>query len=431
MISPARATAYDLLRRIEARRIFSDDALHSEAIRRLDERDRRLVTEIVYGSLRWRGLLDDALAAASDRPWRKVSPGIRTLLRMSLYQMWFMDRVPDHALVNDAAELAKTGLGRGVPGYVNAVLRRLARERPWTRDALRQKAPPWVRVSLPRWLWERWAARYGEERAEKFALSLNRPPRPSARRGAEGERLPAGASVSDLVPGTYFLDTVDAEAEGSGTEFIQYQDEASQLIPHLLGPIKGWKIWDACAAPGGKAVILRRECGETGRVIAVDCSVERILRMARLVRVEWGAPLDVVAADARRPAPFNVRFDAVLADVPCSGLGTLRRNPEIKWRFRPEEFARLAESQKGILRSVAESVRVGGYLLYSTCSTEPEENERVVEDFLSGRSDFRLQRPLYPRGIEAWTGPDGMVRTFPSERLWDGMFAALLVRHRE
>jgi 16S rRNA (cytosine967-C5)-methyltransferase len=429
MVSPARQVCFELLRRIESRLLFSDDALNSKSMAGLEVRDRHLATEIVYGSLRWQGSLDYVLAAAGSRPWQEVMPEAKVLLRMSLYQLWKMDRIPDHALVNDAVDLAKRELRKGVDRYINAVLRHLARARPWAEEACMRKAPPWVQVSLPRWLCERWVARYGPEAAREFALSLTRPPRAAVRWDFGSDKpLPPDLIASDLVPGACFTASADAAGDSAENRRYDYQDEASQLIPHLLGPTPEWRIWDACAAPGGKCAILRRKCGAGGHVVASDLRRERILRLADSAGSEGGARVEAIIADAEKPAPFRVRFDAVLADVPCSGLGTLRRNPEIKWHFRAERLASLQKIQERILRSAAEAVREGGYLLYSTCSTEPEENEQVVESFLGANPAFSLECPRHPGGIERWTGPDGMVRTFPADRLWDGFFAALLKR---
>jgi 16S rRNA (cytosine967-C5)-methyltransferase len=434
MISPARRLSFKLLSRIESNHVFSDDALNSEDINRLDVRDRHLTTEIVYGTLRWQAALDHVLANLSSRLWEEVSPEARILLRMSLYQMWKMDRIPDHALVNDAVELAKHKLGKGIERYLNGILRRLTRTRPWNANEFLQDAPAWVRVSLPQWLWERWSKRYGEQAARDFALSLNMLPQASFRfnRAPESaEQFPFAAVASDLVPDAY-IQTSDNREPGSGgidSTLLQFQDEASQLIPHLLGSdSRGWKVWDACAAPGGKTSILCRLCGESGRVTASDLRWARILRLLRLIKSSDIFKVDVIAADACQPAPFHECFNAVVADVPCSGLGTLRRNPEIKWHFKPEEFTSLQRTQNQILNSVSKSVRTGGYLLYSTCSTEPEENEQVIESFMNTHGDFTLERPVYPPGIEKWICRDNMIRTFPGARIWDGFFAALLVR---
>ena len=425
MISPARKLSYQLLSQIESRHAFSDDALNSDDIERLDVRDRHLTTEIVYGTLRWQALLDYLLAGKSSVPWQQVEPEAKILLRMSLYQMWQMDRIPDHALVYDAVELAKRKLGRGIDRFINGILRHLGRTRPWTNDEIINAAPAWVRASLPEWLWERWSARYGETTASEFASSLNRLPQPAFRiTERNAEQLPVGTARSDLVPGA----GIRVAAQDDRNRDLRYQDEASQMIPYVLGSISGCRIWDSCAAPGGKAAILAALCGERGIVVASDLHIERVSRMAGLLNRQRPKP-ELLVADAAKPAPFGGCFDAVIADVPCSGLGTLRRNPEIKWRFVPNDFASLQQTQKRILESVSGAVRGGGRLLYSTCSTEPEENENVIESFLRSRPDFSLESPSSPPGVEKWTGKDKMVRTFPSARLWDGFFAALLRRH--
>jgi|WetSurMetagenome_2_1015567.scaffolds.fasta_scaffold74872_2 16S rRNA (cytosine967-C5)-methyltransferase len=432
-ISPARTACYKLLCDIESRRLYSDDALNSERMLGLEIRDRHLTTEIVYGTLRWQALLDYVLSGASTRLWPKVHSGAKILLRMSLYQMWKMDRIPEYALVNDAVELAKRELGQGIDGYVNGILRNLTRTHPWKENDFLRRAPQWIQVSLPEWLYKRWCARFGEGAAQDFALSLNQPPQAAVRAFNETKNeaaFPFAVMNSDLVPGAFIkTDAADAGAEENlDPPTFQFQDEASQLIPHLLHPQWGWKIWDACAAPGGKTGILGKICGDSGRVIASDLRRERIVRLVQFLNNSGMHTTDVLVADARQPVPFLSCFDAVLADVPCSGLGTLRRNPEIKWQFQKQEFAGLQETQKRILHNVSSAVRVGGWLLYSTCSTEPEENEQVIKAFLDAHPGFCLQKPEYPPGIEKWTSRDSMVRTYPSKHLWDGFFASLMMR---
>jgi 16S rRNA (cytosine967-C5)-methyltransferase len=426
MIAPARKLAYRILQRIELNRAFSDDALHSRAVDSLEIRDRNLVTEIVYGTLRWQGTLDYILEKMSSRPWADVVPGARVLLRMGVYQMWRMDRIPDHALIFDAVELAKRELGKGIDRYLNGVLRNLARNRAWEEIGFLAEAPVWHRVSLPSWLWDRWEARFGAGTAMEFALSLNQRPQQAFRISAGcGAELPVGAAYSDLVPFAA-VRALSSTVEDGGPE--NQQDEASQLIPYLMDPQPTWRIWDACAAPGGKTAVLRNICMGAGRVVASDLRRDRVLRVAQLLGDTATRGADLLVADASRPAPFRCPFDAVLADAPCSGLGTLRRNPEIKWRFKPGTLKSLQQEQTRILSAVSASVRAGGRLLYSTCSTEPEENEQVVESFLKAHPDFVLRAPEFPPGIQKWVGTDQMVRTFPSTRLWDGFFAALMER---
>jgi 16S rRNA (cytosine967-C5)-methyltransferase len=345
--------------------------------------------------------------------------------------------VTDESLSNVVYEPhPKTELGKGIDRYLNGILRNLTRTRPWLRRESLQDAPQWTKVSLPKWLWNRWEKRFGKPLAESFAVSLNVPPRRALHIVEKPElpvRFPFEVTESDIVPDAYIRSESESKAvfNDRNALLFQYQDEASQLVPHLVGDdVAGWRIWDACAAPGGKSVILGKICGDSGRLIASDLRSDRILRMVEAIRKSGLSKVDVVIADASKSAPFRQCFDAVLADVPCSGLGTLRRNPEIKWRFRIERFDALQNIQKQIIHNVSEVVRVGGRLLYSTCSTEPEENEQVIESFLSAHPGFRLEEPTNPPGIRNYICPDKMIRTFPGVRLWDGFFAALLVRHK-
>lgn len=430
MISPARKICFDFLIKIESRRAFSDDVLNSDAVNTVDIRDRHLVTEIVYGTLRRQILLDYFLASAGSRPWMDVETGVKILLRMSLYQMWFMDRIPDHALVHDAVELGKKYVKKGAGRYINGILRHFSRRRPWNDARTLNHAPEWVRFSLPRWLWKRWIQRFGKDAAAAYAESLTMPPATTLRLGKRYDfgKLPFRVRESDIVPGAYVRTEKSIEKNTQSHECLPYQDEASQLIPHLMGDIDGWRVWDACAAPGGKTSILCGIAGDSGFIVASDRSGERIQHLKNAIKNIEGTKPEIVITDAERPAPFRRCFDAVFADVPCSGLGTLRRNPEIKWRLRSSDLPLLHKKQLSILGSVSENVRGGGRLLYSTCSTEPEENEQVVERFLETHPDFRISRPVSPSGISAWIGNDSMVRTFPSSRRWDGFFAALMVR---
>ena len=427
MVSPARNIAFSLIERVETRRLNSDAAINDPEMERLDARDRHLAAEIIYGVLRRRATLDWLLAGRSSRPWKEIALKTKIVLRMSLYQLWMLDRIPDHAIVNDAVELAKRELGAGVSRYVNGILRGLARERPWNENGWLDKAPEYARVSLPPWLWTRWRKRFGRAEAKQYALSLLSPPRAAFRIVSPGIFHGDSASMeqSDIVPEAFFA--ADEDLVNGIPPGAYFQDEASQLIPWLAGtPEPGIKIWDACAAPGGKSAIFAAMPCEGMFLVSSDMSPRRAEHLHGVLRAA-AAPL-VLAADARLRPPFRSAFDLVCADVPCSGLGTLRRNPEIKWRIRPEDFGGLHETQSQILASVSTAVRPGGRLLYSTCSTEPEENERVIAEFLETHPDFRLQAPEYPAGIVRWTGSDLMVRTFPARRVWDGFYAALLVR---
>lgn len=445
MIAPARQAAYELLCRIELRQAHSDDVLHSEIVSSLELRDRNLVTEITYGTLRWQAWLDYILDGAISRSPDSVDRRARILLRLSLYQMARMDRMPAHAVINDAVELAKHNLRPGTAGFINGVLRTLGRQRPWVTPDFHRDCPIWVRVSLPRWLWIRWEARFGIDHACEYALSLTQPPQ-TAFRGKVGKTASSPSGISDgmderghsrLPPSTADVRPSDvvsgAYVVKEGKQFCpdddQYiQDEASQLIPHLFGPIEGARVWDACAAPGGKSAILIEKCGSSGWVISSDLELARARRMLEMLGRRGRGHSHIVVADAQRPPPFLIRFDAVLADVPCSGLGTLRRNPEIKWRLQPDWLPEFSRKQSRLLDSMAGAVLAGGLLIYSTCSTEPEENEQVIEDFLHVHPEFRILKPVLPPGIETWLDSRGLFRSYPDPRGWDGFFAALMVR---
>jgi 16S rRNA (cytosine967-C5)-methyltransferase len=400
---------------------------------RLVPRDRNLVTQIVYGTLRWTGWLDYVISRVCSRPWSSVDLRLKVILRMSLYQMAKMDRIPNHAILHDAVNLAKGMAGSEGGGFVNAILRQLTRTYPWEAGDFDRQCPPWINVSLPRWIWERWKKRFGAKRARDFALSLNDSPQGALRvPGGDKSKLPVTQfdriRSSEIVPGAHLYEGAPARMPPSAGQFW-IQDEASQLVPHLFGSISGWRIWDACAAPGGKSSILSDICGISGILICSDLRLNRAKRLRANLQAAGAQERSILVMDAARPPPFRTEFDAVLADVPCSGLGTVRRNPEIKWRVTSEELIAHQECQIGILEAISGSVRVGGLLLYSTCSTEPEENEQVIDRYLRSHPDFSLKYPSHPHGVERWLDGRGMFRSFPSTRKWDGLFAALMLRN--
>lgn len=331
-----------MLARVE-RGAKSDIAL-LEALRGLDSRDAALATQIVYGALRRRAQLDWLIGQASARPVGKLDPAVLRALRMGAYQLRFLERVPGHAAVNDSVELVKHAGVRSAAGFVNAVLRRLP-EIParWPDEALE--------YSMPAWLLEKWKRSLGGEDARRAALAALEEPAPAAR---DGRRMDEGAQSVvpwlDLRPGELFL--------------------------------------DVCAAPGNKTL----QAMEAGvRAVACDASLARLRGLL--------APCPRVQADAARGLPFGPVFDKILVDAPCTGTGTLGRNPEIRWRVTPEEIARQSQRQKAILREALACLKPGGRLVYSTCSLEPEENEHVVERAAGGRvKQMALRVPGRDRG---------------------------------
>jgi 16S rRNA (cytosine967-C5)-methyltransferase len=425
--SPARALALTTLRRVSTRTVTLADALAAPDAESLDPRERALLHELVLGTLRRRGWLDHALERLSSRPLERLSPGVLDALRLGTYQLLFL-RVPVHAAVSESVELARSVEPRSA-GFANAVLRRLQREGPPPEPDPDADPLGWLSTagSLPRWLAERWLARLGPEAAVARARAALEPPPTHFRLNPRFPDVAADLAAAGIesrptaVPG--------ALEAGSGrlTSFAErgalyVQDAGSQLVARLAAT--DGLVLDACAAPGGKALLLADLGGPGTRVIAAEGSRRRLGSLVRSI-VRWGAPnLWSVAADALHP-PFAPLFDGVLLDAPCSGLGTLARHPDIRWRLAPADLPRHAARQKALLHALAPLVRPGGRLVYATCSVEPEETEAVVVPFLEARPDFSVE-PL-----PAWAGPFFQGRfagTGPPRHRGDAFFAARLRR---
>lgn len=402
--------------------------LLDEAEARLeDARDRALLHELVLGTLRRRGWLDHVLAGISSRPLATLTPAVRDALRLGAYQLLFL-RTPAHAAVSEAVELARGAEPRAA-GFVNALLRRLQREGAPAEPDPASDPLGWLTTagSLPRWLAERWHARLGAPAAVARARAALEAPSSFVRLNprvatAHAQVEEAGVALEPgALPGALRASGpgLAALAE-AGLLFIH--DQGSQLVARLAAT--DGLLLDACAAPGGKALLLADLAGPCSRVVAAEASPKRLALMQRLAR-RWGAPrLSLLGADALAP-PFRREFDAVLLDAPCSGLGTLARNPDIRWRLDPRDLARHAARQRALLDSLARLVRPGAALVYATCSLEPEETHQVVDAFLAAQPGF-AQDPLpsWARGFER----AGRVEIEPVARGGDGFFAVRLRR---
>lgn len=459
-VSPAREVAYQILRRVESGRDFAADLLQSKQVSKLRDADRRLATELVMGVLRRRGELDFWIERISGKPLKYFDPEILTVLRMGVYQLRFLDRVPESAVVNEAVELAKAARKRSASGFVNAVLRKcvrppraLASKRAATEPgALPRESAEAALRSLPTWIAERWRRRWGSEATESLARASAAATRTILRiRGSADEREEVRRSLSlegvATLPARFashalFVASGSVQATRSFLEGqVVIQDEASQLVASLLAPQPGQSALDLCAAPGIKTSQIAEALGR-GILAASDVSVRRLRTMRELLSRFGPTPAAprFVRLDAARPLPFGIKFDRILVDVPCSGTGTLARNPEIKWRLRPEDLARLAELQAAILRNALAVLAPGGRLVYATCSLEPEENERVVERVLPravesmppGNAEYRLVAPAelileFP-ALSPFFDSRGYFRTRPDLHSMDGFFAAVIVR---
>lgn len=367
------------------------DRLAAGDVDTLPARDRAFLHELALGTLRRRAALDFVCARLLDSPFSRLDAPLKAALRLGAYQLLHM-RVPPRAAVSESVELARESAPRAA-GLVNAVLRRLAREGPPVFPDAATDPLGWMTSegSLPRWLALRWLARLGPAPAVARARTLLDPspnvfrfnPRvPDALERARAEGL---APRPLTVPGAWIAEGRAAALAAEGALYLQ--DQGSQMAAHLAA--EGALVLDACAAPGGKTTLLADLLGARGRVVAAEASLPRLQRMAGLVE-RWGVTsVRLVGADARRP-PFGRVFDSVLLDAPCTGLGTLSRHPDIRWRTAERDILRHARRQRELLESVAALVRPGGRLVYSVCSGEPEEGEQVVAAFLQAHPEFSL-----------------------------------------
>lgn len=427
MPTKARTLAFRILREVEGGGPTLAEALARPELNTLEPRERAFLHELVLGTLRHRGALDFALAPLVDRPLEKVHPPLLAALRMGAHQILNL-RVPDRAAVDESVELARSAKPFGT-GFVNAVLRRLVRDgaRAAPDPALDPAGFLTSTGSLPPWLATRWLAALGPQTAVARAQAFLSVPKASfrfnPRHGDAFAKAEAAGltALPGLVPGCFYATSgrpIELAEEGR----LYLQDEGSQLVAHLAaGP--GLRL-DMCAAPGGKALLMADLAGETGTVVAGEASPRRLAAMTSLA-ARWGsANLRVVAADALRP-PFRRAFAAVLLDAPCSGLGTIGRHPDIRWRARARDLPGHAQRQRAMLDRAASLVAAGGRLVYSVCSAEPEETVEVLLPFLAAHGEFR------PEPLPDWAAPfaDGdFARTVPERHGGDAFFAACL-RH--
>lgn len=452
MIAPARLAAFEVLRAVGSGRVDLGTALARVRQRLADERDRALAGEIATGTLRWQGAFDHVITVFANRPLRKLDPEVVDILRMTIFQLLHLDRIPASAAVKDAVDLAGKAGKRSAAGLVNALLRRVSRERdqlplpPRPGDAdNREASRAYLATTLshPEWLASRWLERYGFESAEAWERFDNSPAPLTLRvnsfrttrqeligrlsaRGVETEparHAPEGLVVRAGNPLSSGLD--------EGGLFV-VQDEASQLVALYAGARPAERVLDACASPGGKTTAMAAMMNGTGTMVASDIRGRRVDLLSRTVRRSGAPQVRIVQADAASALPFAAVFDRVLLDAPCSGLGTLRRDPDIRWRRKPDELQRLADAQLGMLHRMADVLAPGGAIVYATCSSEPEENDGVVDRFIAGDAGFRLVSPsdLHP-ALERFVEADGRFRTLPHRDGLEAFFAAMLVRAKD
>ena len=436
----ARGVAWHVLVRVDRDSAYADLALHA-ALREIDlgRRDRAFATELCYGGLRLRGRLDAALEKVLDRPLEHIELPLLNLLRLGAYQILFLGGVRSAAAVSESVELAKAAGLRRADGFVNAVLRSLVREADSISFPSLDEDPVGYLVqwgSLPEWLAERWLDQFGASEAAALAEACTKPPprtiRVSEWADLEGVAKRLGGRRCRYAPrGLTGLRTDPVRDPGFERGEFSVQDEAAQLVPLLLGAGEGETVVDCCAAPGGKALQLAELVGAKGEVVALDSNPSR-LGLIHRAAARLGLR-NVRALERDASEGFDLRgqqhFKRILVDAPCSGLGVLRRNPDARWRIPGEDVVHSAGTQLAILSSAARYVEREGILVYSVCTTSPEETTGVISRFLELHPDFRVDdsRPELPPAAAELIDAEGVLRTFPHKHGCDAFYAVRLV----
>ncbi len=434
-----REHALEILRRVEAGS-FADPLL-AHARESLGSRDSAFLLELVYGVLRQRAHLDWILDQFSAHPLSRTDPATRNILRLGAYQMLFLTRVPVSAAVNTSTEMAKKHVRKS--GYVNGLLRNLDRNRakiaaPPADDPVRKLS---ILYSHPAWLVARWIKRFGAEHAETVLQENNRPSRlilrtNTVRTNRAELKAALEAQGAELRETTYSPAALEILSSPGIQSLASYQsglfmiqDEAAQLVGMMLAPRPKDAVLDACAAPGGKAAHLAELMENSGTVLAIDNDPARIEKI-RENRHRLGLSIiEPLQADAA--VWSGESFDKILIDAPCSGLGVLRRHPDGRWNRLESALRERAALQRAILQNCARLLKPGGALVYATCTTELEENEEVITDFLSrAGSSFALEdpRPFLPEPARAFVDEKLFFRTFPHDPALDGFFGARIIR---
>jgi 16S rRNA (cytosine967-C5)-methyltransferase len=458
MIAPARVAALRVLQAVGADRTDLPSALAQARVHLGDDRDRALLVELATGTLRWLGAIDHLIAHAAKRPLARLDPEVREVLRLGIYQLLHLDRVPASAVVDDAVQMTRKAGKSSAAGFVNAVLRQVSR----TRTALPLPPPPLlsedgiprdrgaaldylsITLSHPRWLVSRWLDAHGFGAAKGWAQFNNqhapltlrantlRTTRAALQAGLGEHNVECRHTV--VAPdGLVVMRGNPLHTPLADSGLFLLQDEASQAVACLALASPGERVLDTCASPGGKSVAIAAAVGTAGLVVAGDVRGRRIDLLRQALARAGADRVHAVQIDLTAPLPFEPVFDCVFVDAPCSGLGTIRRDPEIRWRRSADELSQLAAGQLRMLQNAAGGVRPGGRLVYATCSSEPEENEDVVAAFLARADEFvALGRQAVIDGLPDTVRPlidsCAHLRSWPWQHGLEAFFGAVCVR---
>src|SRR4051794_18063007 len=427
--SPARTAAFDVLLKIENEHAFSA-ALLPAYEERLAPVDRALCHQLVLGTLRRQLLLDRYIDLLTNKKTLDIE--VRVALRLGLFQLYYLERIPNHAIVNESVELTQRAKKSSARGLVNAVLRKAVKGKPAVdfEDEVDRIS---VSHSHPRWLVEKWIGEFGFEETDKLLKANNETPLIAFRRTLKGAGLNLDHRRSAVADSCFFADEFTAEIdELANNGQIYLQDEASQMVASLIDVPDGARFLDVCASPGGKttAVIMNTMSDgvktDIADFFAGDVTSRRVELLRETCSKQGAGFVNIVQYDATNDLPFaDVSFDRVLVDAPCTGTGTIRHNPEIRYLISPDDFMRMQGTQIAVLSNAAKVVKPDSILFYSTCSLELEENEQVCKSFLENNSNFKQTTFSVS---DRFLTDKNFARTFPQRDNMDGFFVAAFKR---
>ncbi len=455
-MSNPRQIAFLALKDIYLKSAFTDIALDRILkTSKLPDLDRRLVTELVYGTVRRQRTLDAIIDQLGKKKSHQQPPDFRIILHLGLYQLRYANRIPPSAAVNTTVELAKENGFKGLAGVVNGLLRQYSRlaqmrgeggegeEGEERLDPLKLPTQPIPRLgilhSFPDWIIKLWIEQIGIEETEALCQWFNQSPTIDLRvnllkmaevetiiksAGVEVRRVPQLPQALRLSGAVGAIQKLPGFKEGWWT----IQDSSAQLVTHLLEPQPGEIIIDACAAPGGKTTHIAELMGDYGNIKACDRTASRLKKIPENAQRLQLQSISIYTGDSRNIPEFINSADRVLLDAPCSGLGTLHRRPDIRWRSTPQTVEELSILQQELLTHTATWVKPGGILVYATCTLNREENEEVIQSFLENHPHWRIEAPSPTSGLSSFCTPEGWIKVWPHRHLMDGFFMVKLQR---
>ena len=439
-----RQLAFLALRDIHRRAAFTDVAL-DRVLRttKLNSADRRLVTDLVYGTVRRSRSLDALIDQLGKKKAHQQPPDLRTILHIGLYQLRYQERIPPSAAVNTTVELAKENGFKGLAGVVNGLLRQYERLATSSGEPLQLPVEPVERLgvlhSFPDWIIQIWLEQLGVEETEQLCEWFNQSPTIDLRvntlrvsiedvetamqsAGVDVRRVPQLPQALRVVGGTGAIQQLPGFSEGWWT----IQDSSAQLVSHLLNPQRGDVVIDACAAPGGKTTHIAELMADEGKIWACDAKASRLKKLKENAQRLQLKSIQICTGDSRNFSQFTNSADSVLLDAPCSGLGTLHRRPDIRWRITPETVHELSILQGELLEQAATWVKPGGVLVYATCTLHPQENEGVIQPFLERNPHWQIEPPVPHSPLSAFSMPQGWIKVLPHQHQMDGFFMVRL-----